>query len=66
MVIINDRDKIQWIKDMTVSDVLQSMGYEFTMITVAVNGELVSEEDYDSFPVPDNADINIFHLAHGG
>lgn len=66
MIIINDRDKIKWNKNMTVSDVLHTMEYEFTMITVTVNDELVSEEDYSTFLVPDNANINIFHIAHGG
>ena len=66
MIIVNDRDKIKWKKNMTVSDVLHHMGYEFTMITVTVNGKLVSEEDYSTTRVPDNADVNIFHLAHGG
>ena len=66
MLTINNRDKINWQKDMTVNDVLDVMGYNYSLITVTVNGELVPHEDYDSYSVPDNAEVIVFHLAHGG
>ncbi len=66
MLTINNRDKIDWQKDMVVNDILDAMGYEYSLITVTVNGELVPHEDFDSYKVPDNADVIVFHLAHGG
>ncbi len=66
MITINNRDTIEWIQGMKVSDVLNAMGYDYTLITVTVNEELVSDDDYKTYPVPDNAEVNIFHLAHGG
>ena len=66
MIVVNNRDKIDWKKGMTVRDVLNSMGYMYSLITVTVNDELVSHEDYDYFPVPDNSSVTVFHLAHGG
>ena len=51
---------------MSVQDVLDAMRYKYRLITVTVNGELVPEEDYDTCKIPDNADVTIFHLAHGG
>ena len=66
MILVNDRDKVKWKENMTVRDLLKIMNYTYTLITVAVNGKLVQKEDYDSFKIPDNSDINIFHLAHGG
>ena len=66
MLTINNRDKIEWVESMTVRDILDKMSYTFVLITVTVNGELVPKEDYETYKVPDNADVNIFHLAHGG
>jgi thiamine biosynthesis protein ThiS len=66
MLIINDRDRLEWRDGMTVRGVLDAMGYEYALITVTVNGELVPEDDYDSYVVPDAAEITVFHLAHGG
>ncbi len=66
MLTINNRDKIEWQPGMTVSDVLNKMGYNYSLITVTVNGVLILEEDYDTYEVEDNAQISVFHLAHGG
>jgi thiamine biosynthesis protein ThiS len=66
MLTINDRDRIAWREGMTVRGVLDAMGYEYPLITVTVNGELVPEDQYDTQVVPDSAEITVFHLAHGG
>ena len=66
MLIINDRDKIDWKKGMTVRDVLNEMNYSYALITVTVNDQHVPKEDYESYKVPDEANVTIFHLAHGG
>jgi len=66
MLTINERDRIEWRDGMTVRDVLEAMGYSYTLITVTVNGQLVEADEYGHFPVPDEAQITVFHLAHGG
>jgi thiamine biosynthesis protein ThiS len=66
MIIVNNRDKLDWQEGMTVRDILDKMKYTFHLITVTVNGELVQKVDYDTHLVPDNADVSVFHLAHGG
>ena len=66
MVLVNNRDKIEWSRGMTVRDVLNQMKYTYSLITVSVNGKLVLKEDYDYHKVPDEADVKVFHLAHGG
>ncbi len=66
MLTINNRDKVEWSEGMTVRDVLDAMGYTYVLITVTVNGTLVPKTDYDTHPVPDNAQVTVFHLAHGG
>jgi thiamine biosynthesis protein ThiS len=66
MITINNRDKLDWREGMTVRDLLEKMGYSYTLITVTVDDRLVPEEDYDHFTIHDGADVGVFHLAHGG
>lgn len=66
MITINNRDTITWQENLTVRGILQIMKYNYQMITVTVNDELIAEEEYDSYRIPDNAKVTIFHLAHGG
>ena len=66
MILINNRDKIEWFEGMTVRDVFRIMNYNYSLITVSVNDVFVPEEDYESFIIPDNANVIAFHLAHGG
>ncbi len=66
MILINDRDKIEWEKNMTVQDVLDEMGYSYVLITVTVNEVYVKKDDYLIYEIEDNSNITVFHLAHGG
>jgi len=66
MLLINNRDKVEWREGMTVQDVLDAMGFDYALITVTVNGTLVKEEDYTTHAVPDDSKVGVFHLAHGG
>ncbi|MGM0688187.1 MAG: sulfur carrier protein ThiS [Bacillota bacterium] len=66
MIIVNNKEKLEWHEGMTVQDVLDNMGFVYRRITVSVNNQLVPKEDYETHKVPDNADVNVFHLAHGG
>jgi thiamine biosynthesis protein ThiS len=66
MVIVNNRDRLEWQSGMTVRSLLDRMRYSYRLITVAVNGQLVPHEDYEDFYLPDEAQVSVFHLAHGG
>jgi len=66
MILVNNKEKLEWHEGMTVQDVLDRMGYIYPRITVSVNNHLVLREDYETYTVPDNADVKVFHLAHGG
>ena len=66
MIIVNDRDKLEWKEDMTVQDILDKMGYSYVLITVTVNEEYVKKDDYLIYKVKDNSNVTVFHLAHGG
>jgi thiamine biosynthesis protein ThiS len=66
MIIVNDRDRVEWREGLTVQDLLDALGYSYVLITVTVDDELVAEHDYRAHPVPDGARVTVFHLAHGG
>lgn len=65
MIHVNETP-VPWKEGMTVQDALDAMGYDFVHITVTVNDKLVESADYDTTPVPDNADVRAIHLFHGG
>ena len=66
MLIINDRDKLDWREGMTVQDLLDAFGYNYVLITITVNGTLVPREEWARYRIPDEAAVGVFHLAHGG
>jgi sulfur carrier protein len=51
---------------MTVSDLLACMDYTYHRIIVKVNGELVRQGSYDTYAIPDGADVKAIHLIAGG
>jgi len=66
MIIINNRDKILWEKDMTIENLFTKMGYDYALITVTVNDIFIDENEYSTYKLSDNDNVNVFHLAHGG
>lgn len=51
---------------MTVKDVLRAMNYNFTLLIIKVNGELVKPEQWRNYPVPNGAVVDVIHLISGG
>jgi thiamine biosynthesis protein ThiS len=66
MLIVNDRDRIEWKDGLTVQDVLDILRYDYVLMTVTVDGVLVPEDEYSLRLLPDGASLAVFHLAHGG
>jgi sulfur carrier protein len=66
MVVVNGRDKVDWKPGLTVRGVLDALGWDYALITVSVNGDLVAPERFESHEVPDQADVRAIHIAHGG
>jgi len=66
MITINRRERIEWTPGMTVRDVLERMNYTYPEIVIRVNGEVVMDEAYDSYTIPDEADVRLIHLMAGG
>jgi thiamine biosynthesis protein ThiS len=57
---------VNWKKGMTVQDALDAMNYDFAHIMVTINGEVISEKEFDSHQIPDGADVRAIHIFHGG
>lgn len=66
MILVNNRDKIEWQPDLTVALLLEKLDYSYSLITVTINDHLIQDEDYHNTMIPDQASVIVFHLAHGG
>ncbi len=66
MLKVNDKLEIAWEPGMTVRDLLRICKFTFPLINVTVNGRLVRKEEYDSFTIPDGAEVRVIHLISGG
>jgi thiamine biosynthesis protein ThiS len=62
---VNDH-KLPWREGLVVRDALTMMNYTFKMLVIKVNGTLVKKEDYDTTPIPQNAEVWVIHLISGG
>ena len=66
MILVNNREELEWEEDLTVSDLLRRLRYTFPIIIVYVDGEVVCREDYGSRSIPDGAQVRVIHLIAGG
>jgi sulfur carrier protein len=66
LIRVNNREEVEWEEGLTVSDVLERLNYTFAHIIVKVDGELVRKENYDTYTIPDGADVKAIHLIAGG
>lgn len=66
MIRVNDRHELAWREGMTVSDLLERMDYSYHQIIVKVDGEVVRRPAYDTYSLPDGADVKVIHLIAGG
>ncbi len=62
---VNDH-KLPWREGLVVRDALTIMNYTFKMLVIKVNGTLVKKDDYDTTPIPQNAEVWVIHLISGG
>ena len=57
---------LAWREGMTVQDAMDAMGYDFPLITVIVDGELVDKDDWGEHLLVPGADMKAIHIHHGG
>jgi sulfur carrier protein len=66
VILVNNRDKVEWEEGLTVSALLERFRYTFPHIIVKVDGEVVPREEYPTRTIPDDADVWVIHLIAGG
>lgn len=65
-VITVNGHSLDWQPGLTVRKMLQLMNYSFPMVVIKVNGKLVPKAEYDSYNVPEEAEVFVIHLMSGG
>ncbi|MCD6344250.1 MAG: sulfur carrier protein ThiS [Anaerolineae bacterium] len=66
MITVNQRHRLEWHAGLTVREVLRVMRYTYTHLVVRVNEEVVENERYDTYHIPDESDVRVIHLIAGG
>ncbi len=59
-------EQVEWNKNLTIGQVLKELGYNFPLLLVRVNEQIVKKKDWDSYNLPDNAIVDIHHVVAGG
>jgi sulfur carrier protein len=65
MITVNGRE-FAWRENLTIRAILKAHKYTSPRIIVKVDGELVRQEQWDTFIVRDGADVRAIHLIGGG
>jgi thiamine biosynthesis protein ThiS len=56
----------QWRDGLTVEKVLEEAGFRGRLVYVRVNGRRVGPSQWETFPVPDGASVEILPVVLGG
>jgi len=65
-VIEVNNNKIDWVKDETVSQLLKRMKYTFPLVVVKINDKVVLRKDFLNIIIPDGSKIAVIHMISGG
>jgi len=63
---VNDHLDVEWTEEMAVHEVLQACGFTYPIVVVSVNGQVVPQAAYRTFPVQDGDRVRVLHLVAGG
>ncbi len=59
-------NKVDFVENETVKDLLKRMRYTFPNVVVKINGELVKRTDFAETIIPDDSEIAVIHMISGG
>ena len=65
MINVDDKD-MDWVEDMTISDLIEKIENTDHCAAVRLNNVLVSSPNFDKIIIPDNAKIYLLPLIAGG
>ena len=66
MMVRVDGRELGWHEGMTVADLLRELADTYPYAVVRIDGRVITAPDFDTAPVPDNAEISLVHLIAGG
>jgi thiamine biosynthesis protein ThiS len=66
MIRVNDKTDVSWQPGLTVRHLLQALRFTHRHIVVSVDGAIVPRPEYDTYLVPDGADVRVIHIVGGG
>ena len=66
MILVNNRDKIEWEEGMTIARLLEKCHFTAHQIYVFVNQELINRHAYATHPLQDGDRVRVIHFIGGG
>ena len=61
-----NNNKVDWIENETVQDLLKRMKYTFPLVIVKINDKVIPRSEFSEVKVPDNSKISVIHMISGG
>ena len=65
MIVLDGKERT-WHSGMTVSELLREISDAHHYAVIKVNGRYVSRPDFETFLIPDNADVRLIPMIAGG
>jgi thiamine biosynthesis protein ThiS len=67
-ITLNHREDILETEEekLTVNELLKLKKFSFTRLIVKINGTLIRRENFDSFTIKENDNVEIIHMISGG
>lgn len=65
-ITLNNRSTTFEAESLTISELFKRMKYNFPMIIVKINGNLIKKEQYDDTVIRDGDKVEAIHLISGG
>lgn len=59
-------NKINWIEQETVKELLNRMRYTFPLVVVKINNKVIPRSEFLDTTVPDNSKVSVIHMISGG
>ena len=66
MSITVNSNKIEWVENETVQQLLRRMKYTFPLVVVKINDKVIPRKDFSQIIIPDNSKIAVIHMISGG
>ena len=65
MIIVNGTETA-WRPGLTVQQLLKELGNNFPIVVVKIDGRPVPKKEFNTFEIPDGAEVNTVDIIAGG